>query len=332
MLYAPHELSTRTGCRIRRILIVGVGQSVEDAGILLSVVEFYGDSPGANVGHAAFEQHSLAQVGFFVRRIGIEEHHITLPEVGQEILALIGNRQGDEVETVISVGLVTLLHINNGESGVDISRFALLRQGHVPQVGHAVAGAFDHSHLRHEVFPDGKLHHPAEVSALQRLQVLQWPDTAFELWSQVGVIEVVIPFLPVQFAGVEFLEHVLHSVTRDVIFQCHRLVAEPYGLIEQFHEVCHAHQSVGEGIFRVEQSDVGVRDVKVVIQNTIVEQQLHIVFLHHFGPMSVGDVAFEKDVSARLLLHQQPEVGGHEVHASLKSQFLAYERRLEYRA
>ena len=64
-------------------------------------------------------------------------------------------------------------------------------------------------------------------------------------------------------------------------------------------------------------------------QNTIVEQQLHVMVFFLKAAILVGLVALYVVVSARFLFHQQPKVARHEVNAPLQAQFFANERRFE---
>ena len=89
---------------------------------------------------------------------------------------------------------------------------------------------------------------------------------------------------------------------------CHKLVAVHDGFLEEFLVECHYHQSVLRLIFGVEQTDIDevVAQLKVVMQHTIVEEQLHIVWLQLVTVVArVGLVGLDVQVAPRFLLHQE---------------------------
>ena len=86
-------------------------------------------------------------------------------------------------------------------------------------------------------------------------------------------------------------------------------------------------------IFGVEQTDVHLvcRQQEIVTQHTIVKQQLHIVrFLIGIGShgWQLLHQSLDVPVLARLLLHQQTHIVGHQVDTSLQSQALTDKRGL----
>ena len=68
-----------------------------------------------------------------------------------------------------------------------------------------------------------------------------------------------------------------------------------------------------------------VRQAEVVAQNTVVEQQLHVMFFFLKAAILAGLVALDVVVGTRFLFHQQSEIARHEVNAALQTQFFAYE-------
>ena len=113
----------------------------------------------------------------------------------------------------------------------------------------------------------------------------------------------------------------------------HNPVAQTDGLAEQLAVEVDVEQSAGGGVARVEQADVDLRvgAPEVIAQYAVVEQQLHVVLLLlQAGARRLG-VALEVVVLARLLLHQQSHVAGHQVDTPLQAQPFADERRLEQR-
>ncbi len=152
------------------------------------------------------------------------------------------------------------------------------------------------------------------------------------LGLQVFVVEEVLRSCHVHHLGGELVECVLESLPGDLEGGCHELVAVLDCLAEELAVVRHYHQSVLRLVFGVEQTDVHpvVAELEVVLQHAVVEQQLHIVGLQLVAVVGgVRLVPLDVHVPARLLLHEQPAVGGHEVHAALDAQCLAYERGLQ---
>ena len=96
-------------------------------------------------------------------------------------------------------------------------------------------------------------------------------------------------------------------------------------------QIAHHNQSVGQRIFRVEQTDVGmvVAKMKIMTQNPVVEQQLNVMFFFLKAAVSVGLMAFNVVVGTRFLFNQQPEVGCYQVDTPLQAQLFTHERRFE---
>ena len=90
----------------------------------------------------------------------------------------------------------------------------------------------------------------------------------------------------------------------DLEFLGHGLVAETDGLVVEFHQPRHAEQPTGQRIFGVKQSDVGACGVEVVIKNTVVEQQLHVVLLHRLDAIVRCVRSLDEHVASRLLLNE----------------------------
>ena len=70
--------------------------------------------------------------------------------------------------------------------------------------------------------------------------------------------------------------------------------------------------------------------MEVVIEYAVVEQQLYVVFLHCLD--AVGRIwPFDEHVASRLLLDEQLQIGGHQVHTSLDAELLTDKGRFENR-
>ena len=125
----------------------------------------------------------------------------------------------------------------------------------------------------------------------------------------------------------------------NVVFSSHQLVAKLDGFAEELLIEVHHEQPLTGGIFRIEQTDIGlgIRHAEVVAQYAVVEQQLHIMRFQlqavgapppQFGISHIHQ-QFDIVVLARLVLHQQPHICGHQVNTPLQAQLLADERRLQ---
>ena len=88
-----------------------------------------GDAVCVDFDEISLEKECLSDVGFFRRAIGIEVNHVAQAEVGQEVFALIGHIERDNI---IAVELLALCFSGNGEAGIDVSRLFFDGQRHVP--------------------------------------------------------------------------------------------------------------------------------------------------------------------------------------------------------
>ena len=123
----------------------------------------------------------------------------------------------------------------------------------------------------------------------------------------------------VQRVGRKLVDNTVEALLGDAKFLRHNLVAQAYRLVKKALQIGHHYQSAGQGIFGIKQTDVYllVRQAEVVAQNTVVEQQLHVMVFFLKAAILVGLVALYVVVGTRFLFHQQPKVARHEVNAPL---------------
>ena len=103
----------------------------------------------------------------------------------------------------------------------------------------------------------------------------------FYLWFQILVVEEVLSACHIQYLGGKLVQRMLESFLGYFEGGGYQLVAVLDGFLEELLVVGYHHQSVLWTVFGVEQSDVHavVAQLEVVLQYTIVEQELHIVRL-----------------------------------------------------
>ena len=103
----------------------------------------------------------------------------------------------------------------------------------------------------------------------------------FYLWFQILVVEEVLSACHIQYLGGKLVQRMFETLLGYLEGSGYQLVAVLDGFLEELLVVGYHHQSVLWTVFGVEQSDVHavVAQLEVVLQYTIVEQELHIVRL-----------------------------------------------------
>ena len=103
----------------------------------------------------------------------------------------------------------------------------------------------------------------------------------FYLRFQILVVEEVLSACHIQYLGGKFVQRMFETLLGYLEGGGYQLVAVLDGFLEELLVVGYHHQSVLWTVFGVEQSDVHavVAQLEVVLQYTIVEQELHIVRL-----------------------------------------------------
>ena len=93
----------------------------------------------------------------------------------------------------------------------------------------------------------------------------------------------------------------------------------------------HRDESTRQRVFRIEQAciEFSYWEVEVLQQHAVVEQQLYVVVFLLKAAELIGTLALDVVVFARLLLDEQPEIGGHQVDTPLQAKPFADKRRLE---
>ena len=103
----------------------------------------------------------------------------------------------------------------------------------------------------------------------------------FYLRFQILVVEEVLSACHIQYLGGKLVQRMFETLLGYLEGGGYQLVAVLDGFLEELLVVGYHHQSVLWTVFGVEQSDVHavVAQLEVVLQYTIVEQELHIVRL-----------------------------------------------------
>ena len=154
----------------------------------------------------------------------------------------------------------------------------------------------------------------------------------FYLWFQILVVEEVLSACHIQYLGGKLVQRMFETLLGYLEGGGYQLVAVLDGFLEELLVVGYHHQSVLWTVFGVEQSDVHavVAQLEVVLQYTIVEQELHIVRLQLITVITwIHLMVFDIHVASRFLFHQQLAVGGHQIYTSLNAEGFADERRFQ---
>ena len=108
-------------------------------------------------------------------------------------------------------------------------------------------------------------------------------------------------------------------------------IAQGDGLVEERLIEVHHNESTRQWVFGIEQAGIEFSywEVEVLQQHTVVEQQLYVVVFLLIAAELVGTLSLDVVVLARLLLDEQPEIGGHQVDAPLQAKPFADKRRLK---
>ena len=148
--------------------------------------------------------------------------------------------------------------------------------------------------------------------------------------------DITVPEIAVQSLGIDILrgesiEIMVETLAGHAELAGHDAVAQLDDVVEETAEPCRVEHSLGEGIARIEQHQVGMlrRDAEVAAQHTEVEQQLGIVLLELHASFGVGALYLDVIVLARFLLDEHPEIGRHEVDAAVDAELLTDERGLQ---
>ena len=307
-------------------VLYGIGAVGEYMFVLLAVVEVYGDAVLAHRHYRTLEEDGAGGVGRV--GVGIEIYRVARAEVGQEVLALVGHVEADDIPSAASLAL---LLAGDGEPGVDVAHLALGGERHIPQVGHAGTYALIAAHLGSQLLAHHECRHSAEVGVLYGAHGVERREQALELGQNVVGEEAGRQLSLVDGLGGELVDDAAEPVVGYGVVLRHDAVAQGNSLAEEGLVLVDGYQSAGQGILGVEQAYVGLAAAQpeVLAQQPCIEQQLHIVVLLLVGAILVGISALDIVVAARLLFDQQPHIGGHEVDTPLDAQPLADEGRLE---
>ena len=160
----------------------------------------------------------------------------------------------------------------DGQSHIDVPRFYLFSQRHVPQVCHATAHPLLGAHFRQQLFTIHEGHHAAEVFPLQWRHGLQWLGDLFYLRQQIAVVEHRVVSTGVERFGCQHADDAVKTMAGDVIVGGHDMVAQSNGFKKQVAVKGHRHEPQLRWVSRIEQMNVSVPVVQteVVSQHSII--------------------------------------------------------------
>ena len=236
---------------------------------LLSVGQHDGDFIRLDVIDVSPVQYAFSCIGSVFCLVGIEIHHVAPAEVGQKTYFLSGHTQRYPLRHIVA--LHTCLGLD-GQSHIDVPRFYLFSQRHVPQVCHATAHPLLRAHFRQQLFTIHEGHHAAEVFPLQWRHGLQWLGDLFYLRQQIAVVEHRVVSTGVERFGRQHADDAVKAMAGDVIVGGHDMVAQSNGFKKQVAVKGHRHEPQLRWVSRIEQMNVSVPVVQteVVSQHSII--------------------------------------------------------------
>ncbi len=276
----------------------------------------------------------MSHVGLLV--VAVQADHVALPEVercaGGLTVVGYGGVHDAEPDGLFAGGLCArcLLELRYD----DVAGLRLLVGRHQPEVGRAASGVvqprFGRAQLGGHLLAVDEGEHPLEVGALQWRELHQALVEGVEPWLHVAVEEAVARDTIIYDIVIEQGQYAPEALACHEQLGGHYLVAQLQRLAQQRAVVVHAEQPLVGGISRIEQPhvDMSVVAPEVIAQHAVVEQQLHVVALQ-LQSVSVVALVLNLHVLSRLLLYEQPHVGGHQVNAPLQPQSLADEAGLQ---
>ena len=135
----------------------------DDVLVLLPVAQLYGNPVGAYLRQASFHQYLPAGVGLVLA--GIKDNDVSGAEIGEEVIALTGDAERDEVE---SFSRRALPLAGDFQPGQEVSRFNLFGGRRVPKPGKPSRRIVVPSRLAQYLFFRNEGEEALEVGALQR--------------------------------------------------------------------------------------------------------------------------------------------------------------------
>ena len=241
---------------------------------------------------------------------------------------MVGDAQRDDI---IAAAGVALLLVDDGEIGIDSANLLLLGQRQVPKVGGAVARLFAIAQPRCELLTITECKHAADVGTLKRRQAVEGRGDGFHLRLHKAFEERPLFFSFQQRFGLQHLQDRFEAARGNKIVGGNDTIAQGDGLVEERLIEVHRDESTRQRVFGIEQACIkfAYGEVEVLQQHTIVEQQLYVVVFLLKAAELVGTLSLDVVVLARLLLDEQPEIGGHQVDTPLQAKPFADKRRLK---
>ena len=283
---------------------------------------------GRKVDERGAEEQTAPHIGLVAVVVGIEIDAVAGTEIGQEILALVRNGERDDV--VAAVGVVFHL-IDNLEVGVDVAELLFFSERQVPKVGHASAGLLPVAQARGQLLAIAERQHAADIRLFERRKAVNGRSNSLGLRFDILLEEFARKLFFVERVGIQLVENRVETLGGNAEIDIDDAISQRNGLVEEFLVEIHGYEPARKRIFRVEQSRVDVfrGKMKILEQNAVIEQQLHVVFLLLIAAKFVGSASLDVEILARFLLHEQAEVGGHQIDAPLQTEFFTDERGFE---
>ena len=204
--------------------------AVENVGILQPVTQLHGEPLMVYLREKALEEYGMAHVGFFPFLITIKIHHVTLPEIGQEVFALIGHGKRDGV---IAIVVVAALLVGDGQFHVDVAAFTLLCQRHVPGVCAVERVPVTVAHPTDDLFHIDEVVHPAEIAPFQGRERMKDGCDILLFWKDIAMIERTPVVVDIERLGSEQRKCRRQAVLCHPEIECHHLVSELDGFAEE---------------------------------------------------------------------------------------------------
>ena len=282
---------------------------------------------GAQVDEGGAEEQTAPHIGLVAVVVGIEIDAVAGAEIRQEILALFGNGQRDEV--VAAVGVAFLL-FDDLKVGENVAKFLFLGSRQVPEIGHAIARLLSVAKSRSQLFAIAKGQHSANVGFFERRKAVNRLGDGLGLRFDVLLEKCARKMFLVERFGVQIVENRLETLGSETKIDVGDAIAQCDGFVEEFLVEIHGDQTTWQRIFRIKQSSVDFprSEAKILRQNAVVEQQLHVVVFFLKTAKFVGSASLDIKIFTRFLLNQQAEIGRHQIDAPLQTEAFADKRGL----
>ena len=290
--------------------------------IFLTIAQGDRQLVGTQVDEGGAEEQTAPHIGLVAVVVGIEIDAVAGAEIRQEILALLGHGQRDEVEAAIGI---TFLLFDDLKVGENVAQFLFLGGRQVPEIGHAIARLLSVAKSRSQLFAIAESQHSANVGFFERRKAVNRLGDSLGLRFDVLLEKRARKLFFVERFGVQIVENRLETLGGEAKIDVGDAIAQGDGLVEEFLVEIHGDQTARQRIFRIEQScvDFPRSEAEILRQNAVVEQQLHVVVFLLKTAKFVGSASLDVEIFTRFLLNQHAEIGRHQIDAPLQTETFA---------